>query len=518
MWRKFLASAISLLLLSPGWLGGSGLTLLAALVPMLWLSGQVADSKRGWWELFGWIAGICVAWNLVTIMWIGNSTPVGPIAATIASTFVTMLGFMTFHTVSRKAPKALAYTVLVSLWIALEFAYTDGDFSWPWLLLGNGLSNDIWAIQWYEYTGLFGGSLWILLSNILIYEAWQCRRRALWFMAGLSVFVPLAVSLVIYFTYEPQSQQSVKVSVLQPNVDCYDKFSGDKESQKDNLIDLISQVDGDVDFIFIPETAIPDYMWESSLERASFITQLKDTLSARLPQTMIISGANTLVAYPDGEQSVTARQNRSGSYYDVFNSAIGVTADEPTQIHHKVKLVIGVENTPTWVFEIFKFFVVDLGGVVGQIGRGEEGVLFRHNGVTTGPAICYEGLYGGFFASYVRGGAEFMGIISNDGWWGDTAGHRHLFTMSAMRAVETRRSIARSANTGISGFINSRGDILESLGWEQRGVLTRELPLSQSLTVYVKYGDYVARIAQFIALLSLLYFVAYRIKKRNYLD
>ena len=125
-----------------------------------------------------------------------------------------------------------------------------------------------------------------------------------------------------------------------------------------------------------------------------------------------------------------------------------------------------------------KFLVIDLGGTVGQIGKGLHGTAFEHNGVKTGPAICYEGLYGDFYGGFVRRGAQFMAIISNDGWWGDTPGYKHLFSISRLRAVEHRRAIARSANTGKSGFISARGDVGQTLGWEQRGVITAEVPLN----------------------------------------
>ncbi len=518
MWRKFLAVAISVALLSPGWLGWSGLTLLGALVPMLWLSSEAEESRRGWWQMCGWCVLMCVGWNLATIMWIGNSTPVGPIAATIASTFVTTVGFMVFHTISKKSGRALSYTTLVSLWVALEYIYTYNDFSWPWLLLGNGLSNDIWAVQWYEYTGLYGGSVWILLSNIMIFEAWRVRSRGKICGAAIVSLMPILFSLYIYMTYNEDRERSVMVSVIQPNIDCYDKFNSSRESQKRNLISLIGELPTNTQFVFMPETSIPDYYWENSLDKMAFIGELRDTLTNRLPQAIVISGTNTMLEYKSGEQTPTARPLRGGGYHDIFNSAIGITQDDGYQLHHKVKLVIGVENTPTWVFKLFSFFVVDLGGVVGQIGRGEEATVFVHDGVTTGPAICYEGLYGDFFGGFVRGGAQFMGIISNDGWWGDTAGHKHLYSMSQLRAVETRRWIARSANTGISGFINSRGDSLEELRWEERGTITHEVWLNDKLTFYTTYGDYIARIAQFIAALSLLYFVAFRMKKRHYLN
>ncbi len=427
---------------------------------------------------------------------------------------------MIFHTVSKKASKALSYTVLVSVWVAMEHIYATGDFSWPWLLLGNGFSNDIWAVQWYEYTGLFGGSVWILISNITIYEAWRSREVSKWVWAGVATLSPIIISVIIYYTYKEPHQRSVVVSVVQPNVDCYDKFNGNRNAQKRNLINLICELPDSTQFVFLPETTIPDYYWEERLDQMSFIEELRDTISSRLADAIIISGTNTMVRYKAGDQSETARKSRhvEGEYYDVFNSAIGITKDEGYQLHHKVKLVIGVENTPTWVFKIFNFFVVDLGGVVGQIGRGEEPTTFHHDDVTFAPAICYEGLYGDFYRSFVRNGAEFMGIISNDGWWGDTAGHRHLYSMSSLRAIETRRSIARSANTGISGFINSRGDNLEKLTWEERGTITRRVWLNDSMTLYTLYGDFVARIAKFIAALSLLYYLAYRIKRRNYLD
>lgn len=110
-----------------------------------------------------------------------------------------------------------------------------------------------------------------------------------------------------------------------------------------------------------------------------------------------------------------------------------------------------------------------------------------------------------------------MAILSNDGWWGDTPGYRHLFSISRLRAIEHRRAIARSANTGRSGFISARGDVGTTLGWEERGVLTERVSLRDDYTLYTRYGDLLARIACYVTLLCVLYYVAYRVKRRNYL-
>ena len=167
---------------------------------------------------------------------------------------------------------------------------------------------------------------------------------------------------------------------------------------------------------------------------------------------------------------------------------------------------------------IFDFLEIDLGGITGQLGWGTEHTIFSNQGVNIGPSICYEGLYGNYFAGFAREGAEVMALVSNDGWWGNTPGHKRLFDFCRLRAIETRRAIARSANTGISGFISPTGkNIGERLEWDEEGILTAEVELRSDKTAYTIYGDWVARISTFVAALAILYYIAYRTKKRNYL-
>ncbi len=525
MLRKSAAVILSTLLLSVGWLGVSGLTLFAGLVPLLWISAQAEDSRRGWWGVFGWATLTFALWNAATIWWIWNATWVGPIAATLASTFLNMIAFMLFHTISKKAHKALAYTTLIAAWIATEYWYTVGDFSWPWLILGNGFSHDVWAVQWYEYTGVFGGSLWVLLCNILLFEAWRSRSLSRSVVAACAIGVPMAISLGIWYSWQQPDEGSVEVSIVQPNVDCYDKFHSDSQLQERNIIDLLTEIPASSQFILLPETAVPDYYLEPHLsdnyrseQPGAFWQELRDTLRSRYPEAMLITGANTIRNYVAGTQTETARRSElSGNYYDSFNSAVGLDSTDRLQLHHKGRLVIGVENTPTIVFKVLNFLVIDLGGTYGQIGRGTSGSAFDHRGVRIGPAICYEGLYGDFYGDFVRRGAQFMAIISNDGWWGDTPGYKHLFSISRLRAIEHRRALARSANTGQSGFISPRGEVGQTLGWEERGVLTASVPLNNHQTLYTRFGDYLGRLAEYILLLCVLYYIAYRVKRRNHL-
>ena len=198
MQRKFLYVIISVLLLSVGWLGAGGFTLLVALVPLLLISDSYSDSKRDWWRMAGWALLTFALWNVATVWWVWIATPIGPIAATIVSTFWNMVAFMLYHYVSKRAPKSVSYTVLAAAWVATEYLYIHTDvLSFPWLAVGNGFSGSPWAVQWYEYTGVLGGSLWVLLSNIAIFEA--LKKKTAWtkVRAALTVLVPMAVSLVI---------------------------------------------------------------------------------------------------------------------------------------------------------------------------------------------------------------------------------------------------------------------------------------------------------------------------------
>jgi len=114
-------------------------------------------------------------------------------------------------------------------------------------------------------------------------------------------------------------------------------------------------------------------------------------------------------------------------------------------------------------------------------------------------------MYGSFVSDYVLNGAQFIAIITNDGWWGNTEGHRQHAMYASLRAIENRRSIARSANTGISCVINQRGEILQQTKFWERDGIRAEVNLNDKITFYAKQGDYLAMAAMSIAaLLGLL--------------
>lgn len=149
-----------------------------------------------------------------------------------------------------------------------------------------------------------------------------------------------------------------------------------------------------------------------------------------------------------------------------------------------------------------------LGGVMGRDLPQEEAsclnLIAGSDTVAVGTAICYESVYGEYCTEYIKAGARLLAVITNDSWWGDTPGYRQHLSYSSLRAIETRRDVVRCGNTGISAFINQRGDILSESSWWEPAVLSGTANLADGETFFVREGDLVGRLCQFAALFLLL--------------
>lgn len=494
--QNLLLVALAAAMMSFGWFGATGLVMLGGFVPMLVLAARYDRSARSFWKMFGWTALFITLWYAFSIWWVWYATPAGPIAATFFGFVYTGLPFMLWFFISKRTTKILSYTFLVSAWTVGEWFYNINQASFPWLNIGNGFACDIWLVQWYEWTGVYGGTIWVLVTNILIYEFLIVRRPRRWLAPSLAVLIPPVVSMIVFFTYE-EPRRTAAVTIVQPNFDAYEeKFHTSQEEQTATLIELASQAPPDVDFIVMPETALHENIYEDYLSGSPDLAALREFMAERFPGAMLVVGANTIRLYGREKATPTARGDEQAGYYDVYNTALGLTAGGDPQIHHKSKLVIGVEMMPDWWWIApLRKVVVDLGGASGHYGTDPVRRIFDLNGVRAGTAICYESIYGEYYGEFVNRGAELMFIITNDGWWSDSPGYRQHFNYARLRAVETRRAIARSANTGKSGFISTRGDVGPTLGWDVRGTITSEVPLNRRTTLYTRWGDYLCELS-----------------------
>ena len=215
--------------------------------------------------------------------------------------------------------------------------------------------------------------------------------------------------------------------------------------------------------------------------------------------------------------SHTARFIREGLWLESHNSALMIDGTAETEIFHKSKLVVAVEHTPYPAI----FCKIDdmLGGVMGRcVGQDEISLLHvkgaNGENIPIGCAVCYESVYGEYYTDYVRKGARAMTIITNDAWWGNTPGYRQHLSYASLRAIETRRAIARCANTGISAIISPSGKILKPTPWWEQASINSYIPLRSDLTFFVTHGDIAGRICSFVFMLLLMALIVRFITKR----
>ncbi len=479
-----------------------------------------------------------VLWNAFTTFWVCNATVGGGLFAILANSLQMSLIFGIFRFSKRYFRGALPYIFLAVMWIAWERVYFDMDISWPWLVLGNAFARSVQSVQWYEFTGSLGGSLWVWAVNLLVFALmvslsngdWAFRynikaKAALVSACIVAIAAPFILSKCMFDSYE-EKYDPVEVLVVQPDIDPYQKFEAMPQSRQTAI--LLDQIELSIPdrktaadtssvqagsprdkvsplLVLAPETFTNDVITNDlSLGRTfrRFISFLKD-----YPGVDLLFGASSYTYYdrPDAP-SYTARKVRDGRWVESHNSALVVDGTGASEIFHKSKLVVGVEMTPYPAF----FCKVDdmLGGVMGRC-VGQDAVSLLHCGdIPFGCAVCYESVYGEYFTGYVKEGARFMTVITNDAWWGNTPGYRQHLSYSSLRAIETRRSIARCANTGISAIIDQRGTVLEQTPWWEPAVIRSHVNMNDGVTLFVKYGDITGRACTFVfGLLALALFV-----------
>ncbi len=175
-------------------------------------------------------------------------------------------------------------------------------------------------------------------------------------------------------------------------------------------------------------------------------------------------------------------------------------------LYHKNKLVPGAEKMPyPEVSNFLSFLALDLGGISGSFGRDLEPKIFNAgDNPDVAPLICYESVFPEYVAQFTRKGAEILLVITNDGWWRDTDGYKQHMYYACLRAIENRREVLRSANTGITCRIDKVGNIQERTEWWESTVLKVWPNNYEELTFYTKYGDYIGRLGSFIGIFFLI--------------
>ena len=524
MKKYILLALLSGALLACAWVTyGITALIFIALVPLLLMEVRIRrDYQHTKRKVFALSYLAFLTWNIPTTWWIWYSTQIGAIFAILANTLLMTLTFFLYHIVAKRMNRKVSLVFLVAIWLSFEKFHLTWDVSWPWLNLGNVFSEQVTWIQWYEYTGTFGGSLWVWLVNIVLFIGLTNylstkNRKAFARKVGVAMLlfaIPVVISYFQYINYSEAGKKTINAIVLQPNIDPYqEKYALSNQEVGRLLVQLATEnIDDQVNFIITPETVFAENIKLQDLP-VSWEVSILRTLLSHYPNVNWIAGAS-MIEFVRDKNLTTSQSNYLpdyGFWYNDYNSAFLLNRNAEVPLYHKSKLVVAVENFPYQqvLKPILGETLINLGGTVALKTTQPERTAFAGIGTEgkAAPIICYETIYGEFVTGYIKKGANFLAILTNDAWWRDTQGYKQLLSYTRLRAIETRRSVARSANTGVSAFINGRGDILKTLPYGTRGSLKGTIALNDELTFYVQMGDYIARIAYFLAFFVFLYAV-----------
>ena len=506
-----------------------GFLALVGFVPLFCLDRalRILNVRHPFWYYYA----AFVLFNIFTTFWIWFVSPVGAVAALLLNALqmaaVFAVGRWGGRVIRRHEKRPLVAETgslffFIAAWLAWEHIYFDIELSWPWLCLGNAFLYSPHMVQWYEISGALGGSAWILLCNaaiFLILAANTRRQRRLCATAtALLVLVPLVCSEIRYASYR-ESQDPMEVVVIQPNVDPFGKY-GVKSSQAGldaRLVELMEQeVTPATRFVVTPETFTYNVDADNPLASPSIAKY--QAFLGKHPGTEMLLGALTVRFYDTkAKPSRSALPLGDGRWYDRYNAALVLDSSQVYGQYVKSKLVPGVEIIPYEnTLPFLGTLIEKCGGSSSSYGTQEDmEAIPTGDGKALGAMICYESAYGDWSRRATKKGARFMAVITNDGWWGDTPGYRQHFNFARLRAIENRRDIVQAANTGTSGIINQRGDVLMKTPYWVETTLRGTIQGNEALTPFVRHGDRIGRFACYAFLILCLTLLVFAVSDRR---
>ncbi len=432
------------------------------------------------------------------------------IALALMHPFFFFLPFIPFFYLQRKYGNNTALWIFPFLWVSFEWLHSLGEFSYPWLSIGNTQIQATYWIQFIDIFGIWGASFLVVVVNILIIKSiivfksntvkgkmFFFRIRLNLFLLLLIIFLPLIYSLMAIPKWKQRSDfaKKINVGIIQPAINPWRKWDSSPQLQIENQIrmqDSLMELNPDIDLMLWSETSIPTHINFSEKSEYNFLQNWSSKHNVS-----VMTGFAEIEIYRNLDSAPPTSnyfRNDSGTKFESFNSAIMVNPDGQNSKYRKMKLTPFAERLPYADYLLFMRSWFEWGvGISGWgIGREQNNLLLTRNSINTNiaPIICIESIYPGFVSNFANQGAELFTVITNDAWYDYTPGPRQHFLISQARAIENKRFVVRCANTGISGLISAWGTSEQELPSYKKNGMRVTAPLLKGKTLYTMFGDW----------------------------
>lgn len=462
-----------------------GILSLFALVPVLLLIEREPHTFKRSFKIGYWFG---LFFNSLVVYWIANNILISAIAVVFINSLHYAIVFGVYSWIRRRH-KLISVIFFPFWWTFFEYLRELSDIKFNWLSLAHTMTYYKYFIQFIDITGTLSLSFIIVTINILLFLIIVLeRKKQKYLLAGWLIVIITCLSLWSLQRYslwenKMKALPRIKSGLVQPNIDSWKKWTPDfqRKSMEVLLQSTNELVSDSVNFIVWPETATPFYL----RARRAYLDSIRRLIYRK--DIYLLTGSL------DYEISET-----EGKQYDVFNSAFVLGPDRSMQKYDKVKLVPGAEKTPFFSVIGIISEMIDLGQ--GNFIEGEENTVFemmipvydsassglsenatfQKDTVRVSCGICYDSVFPDLFQRFVRNGAQLFVVITNDGWFGITSGPYQHLQISVLRSIESRRSIVRCANTGISSYINLLGEFEIRSNLEEMIVLKSYVVLNNS--------------------------------------
>jgi len=462
-------------------------------------------SCAGWGALYGFASYALFNY------WLGTFHPLaGTITYTLyllymAAVFVLLKLAVIFF------PKR-GYIVQWLIWLAYEYLRTKGFLGYSYGIIGYSQWRVIPLIQIASLTGVWGVSALVTFSSFAGFAWFVVKEKKLTpAVIWLTVLIgSLAFGFVNMKDYT--SYPSVNIALIQHNTDPWEASRSPlawqvTDSYRRDLSNLIRLSDEALaaqptpQMVVWPETAfIPRIYWHTTYRN----DQNSWALVRELLEYLSVQDVPFLIGNDDARMDSSINPNANERHRVDYNAAMLFENGVNTSTYRKLHLVPFTEHFPykkqfpriyKWLQEADTHFWE----------KGDEETVFNGPGFTFAAPICFEDTFGYISRNFTRKGAEVLINLSNDAWSNSLSAQYQHLTMAVFRAVENNRSMVRSTSSGQTCAIDPNGRITAHAPPFEQASLNVKIPILKDVTIYTKYGDYLAvffTIMAFVMLLS----------------